>query len=315
MALDRREVATTNQLKNALGIYPSGWRIPLRYRNADGVVETLVRLPSLHTARELEEFLESDAQQPEIPEKKSEKKPDSEKEGEAPEKKLDEPEKPSTDEKTKVDPLADRLIHREGFVNYYFNQVELDRILGLQKSLGDRSSTPSRWQAFGKVLGETTLVELSLMEEAATLKISDSTYDWIKKDGMTKAITAQQTHALLGGLHIWRQWSRSGARSLGDVQYWGEAPLEGRRPLVDVVRATIADIECQIFLDKKDGRFLMIEMSAEAENDPAELYFDKYVDQDGLKWPSQIRLQFGTESKLQLSLDRFLMDEEVSSNP
>ncbi len=49
----------------------------------DGVVDTLVRLPSLHTARELEEFLESDAQQPEIPEKKSEKKPDSEKEGES----------------------------------------------------------------------------------------------------------------------------------------------------------------------------------------------------------------------------------------
>ena len=145
--------------------------------------------------------------------------------------------------------------------------------------------------------------------------MSDKAYHWLKKDGMTKAISARQWDALLGGLTIWRQWSRNGAKSLGDVQYWGEAPLEGRRPLVDVVRATIGDIECQIFLDKKDGRFLMIEMAADSEFDPAELYFDQYIAQDGLQWPSVVRLQFGTEPTLQLSLDRFSMEEEVSNDP
>ncbi len=66
LSLGGREIKTVNQLKNMTGIFPSDWRIPVRYRNGEGVVDTLIRLPRLHYEGELWAILEGDSK-PELP--------------------------------------------------------------------------------------------------------------------------------------------------------------------------------------------------------------------------------------------------------
>ena len=58
LRLGDRDIATTNQLKNVLGIYPDHWRIPLKYRNEDGVQEIAIRLQGLHIPSELEKIVQ-----------------------------------------------------------------------------------------------------------------------------------------------------------------------------------------------------------------------------------------------------------------
>src|SRR5690606_21152214 len=55
---------TANVLKNVLGIYPAGWRVPVEFVRDGQVFEANVRLASLHGEGELEALIEQEAQNP-----------------------------------------------------------------------------------------------------------------------------------------------------------------------------------------------------------------------------------------------------------
>ncbi|MEZ6070969.1 MAG: trypsin-like peptidase domain-containing protein [Pirellulales bacterium] len=57
-----RDITTANVLKNVLGTYPSGWRVPLTYRRDNEWHDILVRLMPLHTPEDLAAQWQPDAQ-------------------------------------------------------------------------------------------------------------------------------------------------------------------------------------------------------------------------------------------------------------
>ena len=306
LSLAGRDISTSNQLKNVLGIFPSHWKIGLKYRNQDGTVETQIRLPRLHREEELWALVTGGKNPHELPEKAPKKESDKED--------LDEPEADAKKEEV-ADPIADKLELRDDFVNYHFNRLEVDRIINLQKSLGDWKSTPNTWTFKGTLAGEDTNVEARLSPELLSLQNGDRQLTLPLQEGWSVGIRKQSPEMILAAMRIWQRWFQFGPKSLGDTHYFGDAPLDGFQGLVDVCHATIGEVECAVYTAKEDGRILLIELQGDKEFDPAEVYFTTNKTQDGRRWPDKIRLQYGSELKIALDLQTLVMEDRKETAP
>ncbi len=320
-----RDIATTNQLKNILGIYPSQWRVPIRYRNDDGIVESYVRLQSLHLPIELEEIVKGESNErprprPRSPEEDPKKEgPKGEPKKEQPHKGLPEkglPEKldalNDAAEKRK-DPLADRYEVRRTFSNYYFNRFELQRILALQSNHGHWRDTDNQWKLSGDVPGENSKLEFELGDASLVFKLGDRTETTHPVQGWPQFIKQRSSLGAAMGLRIWQQWYRKGPQLMGEAIYLGRNPVVGRPGLLDVTRITISDVDAYVYTSPLNGNIESIEVFADMQSDPVELFFDQYTMVDGRSVPSRLRLVYGLETQLMLSIQQFQFTPSKSS--
>jgi S1-C subfamily serine protease len=293
-----REVSTTNQLKNILGIYPDQWRVPMTYRNEDGVVETYVRLQSLHLPSELEEIIQGEAPQGRPPQRKP--KPP----GDQPAEKL--PDEKAESLKTKKDESKDVLAHlyeeRRGFSNYYFNRLELDRILQLQSKHGSWKDTGATWKIVGEIPRENSAVEMQLSDTSVSMRLGDKTESLHPRQGWPAAIKQRSSLGVAMGMRVWQEWMRQGPRLMGEAVYLGRNPVVGRDAFLDTTRITVSDFDVMVYSDPDSGLIQVIEVFGEPQSDPVELYFDKYEDMQGRAAPKQLRLVYGLETQFLVSV-------------
>lgn len=305
LSLAGRSVATTNEFKNILGIFPSEWRIPLRYRNANGEVDTWIRLPRLHQEEELWKLARADQGEEHGP-------PPEPREGESPE--MDEPEAGKEahdhapdDEGESKDVLHDRLEAREGYINYYFNRLEMERILGLEPGRDRWRAGPSGMTVQGVVTGETTSIAMHVSQ--ADVRWTFDGRESVLRTGRewSESINATSHSSLAIGLQLWMRWHREGPRKLGDTHYFGEAPIRGSDTLYDVTHSTIGELNCAFYTDRKTGRIRLMELQADVEKDPAEIYFDEQ-DVEGatlggtMPIPKRMQLVFGVDGQMDVTL-------------
>ena len=301
LKLGDREVTTTNQLKNILGIYPDQWRIPIRFRNEDGIVDTYVRLQNLHLASELEEIIKGESPQ---------KRP--------PQRKPGAPEMPIPDEKAeslkqsktaKKDPLADLYIEKRGYSNYYFNRLELDRILALQAKQGTWQETGENWKVLGEVPSENLTVEIVLAETSLTFRLGDKTESVHPRQGWPQWIKQSSSIGVALGMRIWQEWHRRGPRLMGDAIYLGRNPIVGRQGLYDTTRVTVSDFDVLVYSSPENGLIEVIEIFSDNQTDPVELFFDKYDTVDGRAMPKLVRLVYGLETQFLVSIDAIQLND------
>ncbi len=108
-----------NGYKNALGIYPRGWRVPIKYRQDNQTKETLVRLMGVMRR--------------EIPDPNGTK--------------------PAPGPQPPVMPVPPAVAKvyeaKPGYANFYFNKFERDRLLKEFRSYGDFSGLTGEWTIAG----------------------------------------------------------------------------------------------------------------------------------------------------------------------
>ncbi|MCE2813358.1 MAG: trypsin-like peptidase domain-containing protein [Planctomycetaceae bacterium] len=304
LRLGDRDIATANQLKNILGIYPDYWRIPLRYRNEQGVQDTVIRLQSLHQPGELEKIVEGSSERGRQP--PGQPKPPGEKEQGQKESEPQEEQSTKTAKGT-ADPLADKFQARKGFSNYYFNRLELDRILLLQqprkpKSLNTASQDPTVVRFTGKVLGESTVIQAAYDPEKIHWTLGDKTDSIGLKTGWATSIQKQELLPVAIAMRIWHQWHEQGPRKLGEVTYIGQSPVLGRPGLLDTTRIVLGEVTADVYTSAIDGDIELIELYADRQSDPAEIYFDQDPQSPAGALPSKVRLQYGLEPRLVFEL-------------
>ncbi|MEY4185252.1 MAG: putative serine protease HhoB precursor [Planctomycetota bacterium] len=100
-----RQLSSANDFQNVVGIFPEGTRIPLVWRDRSGRHSATVRLGPLHSFRKA----------PELPQERRQGPPDEQAEAEA-------QEQPSAE-------LQKLFIARDGFSNYYYNQLATQQLL------------------------------------------------------------------------------------------------------------------------------------------------------------------------------------------
>jgi S1-C subfamily serine protease len=308
LSIGDRPIANVNQLKNIVGIYPSNWRIPVQVQQADGVLSTLVRLSRLHTDQELQSIIEGQSNQPKPDEKPrrkpnppQDKRPSDKKDDETPE--LPKPREPGDARSKKPteearDPLADRYEKREGFTNFYFNRIELERILRIQARYEPWKSTPGAWQISGNVVGEKTPVKVECTEKNIRWTMADQEFTHASRRGWLDPIHRQQASCLALAMHLWRGWHSQGPKNLGDAIYAGQVPLMGKRPLVDQTEITLGEVTAFFHSSPTDGRIQCIELKGDPDHDSAEVYFEGESVQGALPYPHRVRLQYGIEPRL-----------------
>lgn len=299
LKLGDRDIATANQLKNVLGIYPDFWRVPLRFRNEQGVQDTAIRLQSLHQPGELDKIVEGSSergrQPPGKPTPPDPKDPPADQ---------TEPDKPA---KTSKDPLADRYVARKGFGNYYFNRWELDRILSLQEPKKPQLPTsgnqdPKRIQFTGQVLGEPTTVQAVFDPEKIHWTLGDKTESVSLKNGWSPRIQKQEPLPIAIALRLWYQWHEQGPRALGETTYIGKSPVLGKQDLLDDTRIVLGEITAHVYTSSLSGDIELIELYTDRQTDPAEVYFEYAPEASLQRLPSKIRLQYGLETRLAIEL-------------
>ena len=298
LRLGDRDVSTTNQLKNILGIYPDQWRIPIRYRNEEETIDTYVRLQSLHLPSELEEIIKGEAaqrQQPPAPKKPSGEEP-------VPDEKAKALKAQDTDVK---DPLEGLYAEKRGFSNHYFNRYHLDRILALQAQDGKWIDSSDSWKIVGEVPREQLAIEMLLNDEALTFRMQDKSETVHPRQGWPANIKQRASIGAAMGMRIWQEWHRRGPRLMGDTVYLGRNPVVGRDELFDVTRITVNDFDTLVYTSPKNGQIELIEIFADSQSDPVELYFEKYEMIEGKLTPKLLRLSYGLETKFLVSVDLF----------
>lgn len=125
-----RVVSSANDFQNVLGIYPEGTRLPLTWRDKEGLHSATIRLRPLHDFQKA----------PELPE---ERKPKDEKPPDEPDDEKQKFEAP--EELPKV--LTRLFVERDGFCNYHFNEVQQSKLLNpLRARVGTKGDPKSVWQ-------------------------------------------------------------------------------------------------------------------------------------------------------------------------
>lgn len=298
LRLGDRDVATTNQLKNILGIFPDQWRIPIRFRNEDETIDTYIRLQNLHLPSELEEIIKGEAAQrqpPPVPKKPNpdESIPDEKSKSAMPKK----------DEKP--DPLEGLYVEKRGFSNYYFNRFQLDRIVALQAKDGQWVDSSNAWRIVGEVPREEIPIEILLNDEVLTFRMQDKSETIHPRQGWPVSIKQRASIGTAMGMRLWQEWHRRGPRLMGDAVYLGRNPIVGRDELLDVTRITVNDFDTLVYTAPANGQIELIEVFADGQSDPVELFFEKYELNQGKLTPKLLRLSYGLETQFLISIDLF----------
>jgi serine protease Do len=300
---DGRPIRTVNAFKNALGVYPKGWRVPLTYRRDGQEHEIYVRLMGVHAESELLALLKSAKTEPdsEQPRERPEGTPPPD--GDKPERTPRPMPMPGgarpRPEAVKVPPEIQKMIEpREAFANYYFNKLEQDRVWKAATASGDFSSVAGTWKFTGTMTaaGQAAApLQVSLGESVSSGTFPTGPAAVDEKQDLDAQLDPPGSGGLLAALHLWRHLLVAGPAKFGEVYYYGEAPYAGVEGLADVLVATRNVAELNLAFDPVDGRLAVLELTIDTDFDPCELRMSDYREVDGRQVPHQIEVRRGDD--------------------
>jgi serine protease Do len=262
--------------------------VPMVFRRSGEVFDVLVRLRGVHGEAELAELVQSG---PKIePDKAPEPKP-----GDPPK---DAPKKtpPRRQAHAKPEPMPEivkqHFLEKTGYVNYYFNQLERDRVWKALVARGDYAALAGAWTLSGETAtGEEIRFEIS--DALASIKLPSGELIVELEGDLAARLDPPGSGGLLVSLAMWRRFLLAGPAGFGEVTYWGTAPVEGRERLADVLVGTYRDLECRFLCDSVDGQLVAMEMLPEEDTDPCELHFSDFREVEGRIFPHKIEVRHG----------------------
>lgn len=333
LEIDGRVVQTANDLQNVMATLPNGWRVKMSYRSEGKTVETLVRTMGVHLEDELLKkmagALPPPPPRPQQP-GQEEKDPDPKK------KDTDQEDKPGKNENKPPErvprgqgpgkpPLKipqqvkDQLVERKGFANYHFNLAEQNSFIDALRSQFPAAEKPNKNLSADEkmawlIKGETDQkpaqpVRIQVAADKMSLQIGQKTLKIDKRSDMYDAVTDGSAAGLLPALNAWRRMLNDGPRKFGESYYLGTMPLGGERPLRDVMVGIAGELEVRWLSHPDTGAVEAIEVFADRDEDPAELWLLRGGDSKAM--PNALDLRYGIDSTLKINIKSW---EEISAS-
>lgn len=217
-----RALTSANDFKNIMGIFPEQSRVPVEFRNDDGVQKITVRMSSLHDF-EAAPKLPEDRQPKRKPKNPGDQTPDE-----------DDPHEHATDEdEPKVPPQYAHLFEeKKGFANAYFNKLTTDRWMQpLEKSLSASAATVSS-AAAGWTLNVSAEIDaaeyvgqLTVGPLGSGLDLAGLAAQLQPADGIDPTNESPELYGLLAGLLQWQRLFRNDRSLFSEVSYFGAEQL------------------------------------------------------------------------------------------
>jgi serine protease Do len=314
-----RGMQSTNHFKNALGIYPKDWRLPIKVRSGGATRETLVRLMG-----NIDTLIEADAQpEPAQP------RPGRPRPGEQPQ---DDPAKA----KAKKSAANKLFVAKKGYANFHFNTQETNRVMaGFQKH-GSASTFKGNWSIDGTIQlldgrsGEVKISWIDDKEGVTEVKISrngieDSLRPLSDKLSQAELALPQGSGGLLLAMYQYRVlmtqlaegFNRNDSTSPGFVHGGVEpvypmpvetktsSPLATLRTDCEVLRTKKGQFEAKWFFSRTDSSLIGFESGFAKEEDPCEIYFTEYKETSGLKLPHKMTVRWGDKGYAILTVKNY----------
>jgi S1-C subfamily serine protease len=298
-----RRIATANALKNALGVYPAGWRTSLGVLREGQTRRLDVRLAPLHGESELIELIQEQAEQPPSDAPDDGKPAPSEQppgEPSPPRPRARQAPAPVATESL-PEPVAARYQPRRGYANYWFN-------LQAQERTWQQGVVGRGWTTLGsawKVAGTTPQGPFVLTTDArqAELALPAGVASAILTGDLSDQLSPPRSGGLLVAVHLWQRLLAKGPRQFGEVYYLGQLPAGPEGPAADCLVALASGMELRLYFSIDDCRCVGIELFAADDADPCELWFDDFREQEGRLLPFRWTVRHGDALFAELSLD------------
>ncbi len=305
VAFAGRPITSANALKNVLGIFPKGWRVPLSYRRKTDSVDILVRLAGVHREAELAALLQSESKGP--PKGRDRRMPRKGKQRPAPK-----PDQPPPDQPQppgdphhagphKAEPMPEIVKQhykaRPGYVNYYFNQLNQDRVWKAATAHGDFATTAGVWTLAGELAGGGDW-KITLDDASTAIELPGGQLHVDMTGALEKSPEPTGSGGLLVALGLWRKLFIGGPAHFGQVYYQGTAPIyphlaAGPTELQDVLVGTHRHVEIRAYFNPADGQLSLLEMLPDENADPCEVYFSQYQEVQGRLVPHRLEIRYG----------------------
>lgn len=300
-----REIGTANALKNVLGTYPQGWRVPIVFRRDGREHERLVRLAGVHRDGELAALIERG---PELP--RPERQP-----GE------DQPPQPERrghpERESKVEKLSPEIKEyyepQTGYANYWFNRYHQQRIWNALLARGDFAAAGWDWSIRAQDVGGGE-IEIELSEDHGSIVTPIGRSEAQFSLALGDALSPPRSGGLLAALHVWQRLLVVGPRRFGDVTYFGTLPWPTEDRMADCLVGIYGGVETRFYFDPVEGDLVGIEMQAADDMDPCEIYFGDIRAVAGRRLPHHWMVRHGDELYANLQIFEYAWREAASDD-
>ncbi|MCE5267814.1 MAG: trypsin-like peptidase domain-containing protein [Planctomycetaceae bacterium] len=296
IAFAGRPIASSNALKNMLGVFPKGWRVPLSYRHEGKRHDVLVRLAGVHAQEEL--LQKSGGTEPPKPKEDPKRKPAAKPKGKG------KAGRTEPQETAAPEIVVKNFQAKHGYANYRFNTLNQRRVWDAWQATAKLAEAGGAWTLAGS-LGTGGKFRFLLDEQGGALKVPSGEIKWTAGDELGASLLPAHSGGLLPALYLWRRLATTGLGRFGDVSYYGTAPLPGRAALADVLVGSHKGVECWFYFDPADGRMLALEMFADEGADPCEVYFSEYREVNGRAAPGRMEVRCGDETFATFKIEEF----------
>jgi len=301
-----RAIDTPNGFKNVLGIFPKGWRVPLTYRRDGKETNIVVKLTGVHAEEELIQLLNRRPQQEQPRPGGPRPNPGQPRPGQ-PQPGQPQPGRPQDPEQPMPRPgpgrpaptkivvpaeIAKFIKPRPGYANYYFNELNRDRLWSAFTAKSDFAKTAGAWKLTGELVGGGK-VEISLSDDASSGAFPQGTFKIDGSKDLDAELGPPGTGGLLAALHLWRQMLIVGPQKFGDVYYYGAAPYTGIEGQAEVLVATRNVAEASFVFEPASGKLAIVEMTADTDADSCEVRLGDYRDVGGRSVPHRLEVRSG----------------------
>lgn len=303
-----RDITTANRLKNALGVYPAGWTVPLEYIRDGQVFEAAVRLTTLHGEGELESLIETEsARDPQI-----EPPGPQDEEGEEDKPKFELPQGRLPKAEPELPPAVDqRYEKRAGFANYYFNRQHQQRI----------AEQCSQWDAFeaGQTLAISGIDSLGhevSIETSMTKASFRSVRGQFFADFSSLAAAGDNPPGSGGLMVAIRQWHKllsAGLAAFDEAYYFGQLPFGPSLTLHDAVIAVDEGYTTYFYFDLGSGNLVAMEHYTADDRDPCTVEFGRFGKWESAELPMAWAARFGGNNYLEFSIDQYSQSDPAAA--
>jgi serine protease Do len=309
-----REIGTANALKNVLGVYPRGWRVPLVYRREGQTFETDVRLPGLHDEAELIELVQSEQSEPSEP--RTPEKPEGDDEtppgGGEPEQNPLGPIADMLKAKPKLpEAVAKRFVERRGYANYWYNEQAQKRLWRRYLKSSAIADIGYRWHLAGTVeTGDPFALEM--YPEKGEILLPRGNFGALFEGDVAMQLSPPRSGGLLLAIHAWQRLIDKGLSRFGEVSYLGQLPHGSDDRVEDCLLAYYEGMEMKFFFSAT-GDLTGIELYSADDADPCEIQFMQFAEVDGRRLPHRWWIRSGDELFAELVIDKWQFGEDDAS--
>ncbi|MEM8944859.1 MAG: trypsin-like peptidase domain-containing protein [Planctomycetota bacterium] len=289
-----RPITTANRLKNALGIFPRGWPVPLVYRRDGQNVQTVVRLTGVHDPTQLYDLVQQQPFKPPRPDKQPD--PD---EDETPQPKL-----PNFSQLLKKKPklptaVANRFEARRGYANYWYNIRQQELLWKNYPGREALSVAGKRW----RIVGDAATIDIAPLKARIDQPNAVSVANF--EGDLSSQLSPPGSGGLLMTLHLWQRLLEKGLRKYGEVYYLGQLPDRETASPVDCLIGVYAGMETCFQFDPDSGHLVGIVMLPRDGVDPCDLRLSDYREIAGQQLPGTWKVFHGDELFMHMNVEEW----------